>query len=43
MTVLEECSVDEGLIFGMLTLEGDGGTEAGRVSDGDSPVVCDLD
>lgn len=43
MTVLEECSIVEALVSGMLTLEGDNRTEAGRVSDGDSPVVCDLD
>jgi hypothetical protein len=43
MTVVEECSVNEALVFGTLTLEGDNRTEVDRACEGESPVVSELD
>lgn len=43
MTVFEDSSLDEAVVFGILTLEGDNNAVVGCVREGDSAVVCDLD
>lgn len=43
ISVLEDSAIDEALIFGILTLEGDNHTEGGRVREGARAIVCNLD